>query len=111
MDHRTERMSKLIREELSKIIARELEFEGALVTITEVETDRKLETAKTKISVLPAEKTEDVFETLALSRNSLQTLLFKKLNLKPVPRIQFELDRGLEHAASIEKILLQEDNK
>jgi len=111
MDYRAERMSNLIREELSKIIARELEFDNALVTITEVEVDKKLDTAKVRVSVIPSEKAKDVFVILNLARNSLQTILFRKLNLKPVPRIQFEIDRGLENAANVEKTLLAEDNK
>ncbi len=111
MDYRNERMGNLVREELSKIIARELEFENALVTITEVDVDKKLETAKVRVSVIPSEKAKDAFKILDLARNSLQTILFRKLNLKPVPRIQFEIDRGLENAANIEKTLLAEDNK
>lgn len=101
-------MGQLVRDELSKIIARELEFDNALVTVTEVEVDKKLETAKVKVSVIPGEKVKEVFQTLAMARDSLQTLLFKKLNLKPVPRIQFEIDRGLENAAGVEKALLEE---
>jgi len=108
MKFRDQRVSKLIREELSKIIARELEFENALVTITEVETDKKLEIAKVRISVLPAEKTEEVFKTLDLARNNLQTIIFKKLNMRPTPKIKFEIDRGLENAAEVEKLLLEE---
>jgi len=111
MDYRNERMGNLVREELSKIIARELEFEGALVTITEVEVDKKLDTAKVLVSVIPSEKAKEVFKILDLARNSLQTILFRKLNLKPVPRIQFEIDRGPENAANVEKTLLAEDNK
>lgn len=111
MDYRNERMGNLVREELSKIIARELEFENALVTITEVEVDKKLDTAKVRVSVIPSEKAKEVFKILDLARNNLQTILFRKLNLKPVPRIQFEIDRGLENAANIEKTLLSEDNK
>ncbi len=108
MDYRNERMGNLVREELSKIIARELEFENALVTITEVEVDKKIETAKVMISVIPSEKAKEVFKILDAARNNLQTILFKKLNLKPVPRIQFEIDRGPENAANIEKALLEE---
>lgn len=111
MNHRPERVGKLIREELSKIIARELEFENVLATITEVEVDRKLEIAKTRISVWPIEKTKDVLKTLNKTRNLFQTALFKKLNIRPMPRIQFEIDRGPEHAAGVEKALLEEEPK
>ena len=107
MNYRSQRVGKLIREQLSRIIARELEFENVLATITEVEVDRKLEIAKTRISVWPVEKTKDVLNALNKIRNILQTTLFKKLNIRPMPRIQFEIDRGPEHAAGVEKALLE----
>ena len=108
MKYRPQRVGKLIREQLSGIIARELEFENVLVTITEVEVDKKLETAKTRISVWPVEKSKEVLSTLNKARNLLQTTLFKKLNIRPMPKIQFEIDRGPEHAAEVEKLLLEE---
>jgi ribosome-binding factor A len=33
------------------------------------------------------------------------------MNIKPMPRINFLLDEGLEKAAAIEKILLDADNQ
>lgn len=106
MKFREQRAGQLIRDELSKIISRELEINDALATITEVEVDKKLDTAKVRISVLPAEKTKEVFDLFNRSRSHLQGILFKKLNMRPTPQIQFELDRGPENAAMIEKHLL-----
>ncbi len=111
MKFRDQRAGQLIRDELSKIIAREIEINDALMTITEVEVDKKLDTAKVRISVLPAEKAKEVFDLLNKARARLQIILFKKLNMRPTPRIQFEIDRGLENAANVEKTLLGEDNK
>ena len=106
MQHRPLRVQKLIREELSKIVLRELEFFGALATITEVVVDKKLGTAKVKVSILPAEAAEEVLKTLEKNTGKLQYLLMKKINLKPMPKISFEIDRGPENAARIEKMLL-----
>ena len=111
MKFRDQRAGQLIRDELSKIITRDVEINGALMTITEVDVDKKLETAKVRISVLPPSKTKEVFDLLNKARAGLQIILFKKLNMRPTPRIQFEIDRGLENAAIVEKTLLGEDNK
>ncbi len=105
MKHRPERMGKLIREELSKIIVKEMEFENCLATIMEVKVDDELETARVMVSVLPEEKAKEVLDALSKKRNFLQNILFKKLNLKPMPRIWFEIDRGPENAAKVEKLL------
>ncbi|MEK7547032.1 MAG: ribosome-binding factor A [Patescibacteria group bacterium] len=110
MNFRNQRVGKLIREELSKIIIKEFEFGNTLATITEVEVDSKLETAKVRVSVLPSEKAKEIFDSLSRARNRLQTTLFKKLNIRPMPRIMFEIDRGPEYASGVEKILLEEDN-
>ena len=111
MDRRPLRVQKLVREELSIIILRELEFGGALATITEVEVDKKLENARVKFSVLPADATERIFKILENNTGRLQHLLAKKLNIKPMPRIRFEIDRGPENAARVEKALLEDNNK
>lgn len=104
MNFRSERVGKLIREELSKMILREVEL-PALVTITEVEIDKKLDGARVKLSVIPSTQADNVLAILKASAGHLQYLLLRKINIKPMPRIFFEVDHGLENAALVEKIL------
>ncbi len=112
MNHRAERVQSLIQAELSKIIIREVEFpEGALATITSVEVDKKLEWANVLVSVIPSSFAAKAVQLLEKSVGELQYLLMKKLNIKPMPRIRFELDRGPEHAAVVEKLLIEDNNK
>lgn len=105
---RSQRVSKLIREQLGEIIVRELDFAGALATITDVEVDKKLEHARVKVSVIPSDKGVKVFEVLDREAGRLQHLLLKKINIKPMPRIAFVIDRGYENAAQVEKQLMGE---
>jgi ribosome-binding factor A len=107
--YRADRVSKLIREELGKLIIRELEFNGALATITSVEVDKKLEHAVVNVSVLPAASEAGIMLVLEKSVGHLQHLLNNKMNIKPMPRISFALDRGLENAAKVEKLLEEDD--
>ncbi len=109
MKHRPERVGKLLREELSMIIAREFYFEHALATVTEIEVDKKLRTANAKISVLPEQQGKNVLVVLNRSRNQIQRTLFKKINIRPMPQIRFEYNPGLEKAANVEKILLEDE--
>ncbi len=111
MNHRPERVSKLIREELSKIMARELEFPNALVTLTEVEVNKKMEIAKIGVSVIPSSKTDEALAILEHAAGDLQFRLNRTLNIKPMPRIHFAPDYGPENAARIEKKLLDEDSE
>jgi len=111
MRYRQERLSNLIQEELNKIISREIEFPNCLMTIVNVEIDNKLSQAIVNFSVLPSEKFEEVLKILEKNRNHLQYLLMKKINIKPMPKIIFKIDRGLEKAAEIEKILIEDKMK
>jgi ribosome-binding factor A len=103
---RSERVSKLIREQLASLILREFEFPGALPTITDVVVDKKLEIARVTVSIIPSEKADIVLHALDARAGYLQHLLMKKINIKPMPRIMFVIDHGYENAAKVEKQLL-----
>lgn len=106
MKHRPERVSSLIQEELGKILVRDIEVDGAIITITGVEINKDLEHASVYIGVFPPAKNEAVMETLNAARQTLQWELTKKLNIRPMPSIAFKLDVGAENAAAVEKKLL-----
>jgi ribosome-binding factor A len=117
MKHRVERVNNLILEELSKIIAKEMEF-PALVTLTEVSVSKDMDEALVRFSVLcpygtspvgrPLDKAEEVLKILNKNLRHLQHLLLRKINIKPMPQIRFEIDYGLEKAAEVEKLLLRD---
>src|SRR3989338_11213032 len=108
MNFRPERVGSLIREELGRLMQREVELPDMLATIMEVEVDKKLEHAKVGISVIPSEKSAEALRLLNVARRDLQFRLRRKLNIKPMPEIVFYLDHGPENAARIEKLLMQE---
>lgn len=109
MNHRPARVSKLISNELSKLIQRELEFNNALVTISHVSIDNKMDNAAIGVSIIPKEKEAEVIELLSREAPRLQRTLHHHLNIKPMPRLVFKIDSGLEEAARIEKLLLNEE--
>lgn len=111
MNHRPDRVASLIQHELGGLILRELEFPGALVTLSGVEVSKKLDFARVEVSVLPADKEPEVLKTLVAAQRELQFKLGRKLNIKPMPQLRFEIDHGLENAAQVEKRLLEEESK
>ena len=104
---RADRVSSLIEKELGMMLVKEIEVPGALITLTVVEADKKLNRAVAKISILPSEKAAEVLKILAKQAPRLQFILSRKLNIKPMPQIIFEIDRGPEKAAIVEKMLLE----
>lgn len=103
---RAERVGSLIQRELNKILLKEIEIPGALITITNVDVSSDLERAIIKFSVYPSNKAKDVFKILEKNCRHLQYFLMKKINIKPMPKISFKIDYGPEKAARVEKALL-----
>ncbi len=104
--HRREKVESLIQHELSAILAREIDFPlGALVTLNRVEVTPDLAIAKVGVGVIPKESEENVLAILSKLRGYIQKLLTRKMNIKPMPQIEFELDRGSENAARIDQLL------
>jgi ribosome-binding factor A len=96
---------------LNKLILREVEIPGALITITEAEVAKDLSRAVIKVSAYPSEKGPEVFKVLEKVRGRLQFLLGRKMNIRPMPQIAFKLDLGPEKAAGVEKALLEDEMK
>jgi ribosome-binding factor A len=90
MSQRLERVNELLRQEISKLLLREIDFVDILVTVTNVNTSPDLKQAKIKITVLPTEKGEQVLRIIQRNIFHLQQELNKKLHLKSVPKIRFK---------------------
>ncbi len=106
MTNRLQRVNQLIKKELSQIILREIEFPpGILVTVTRVETTPNLIEAKIFISVIPEEKTLDVFKILKRSLYGLQQKINRRLKMRPVPRMNFIEEKKTKEADRVEELL------
>lgn len=106
---RNERVSELIRKELGELILRELEFDGAIMTIVDVEVTKKIDYARVHISVIPSAKANDVLYVLNSAKRRLQGDLLRKINIRPMPELSFVIDHGTEKAADIEKIMIDQN--
>lgn len=105
MTKRIERVNKLLKEEINKILLKEFDFEKVLVTIIDVETAPNLSYADIKISVMPDDKEEQILKILESQIHSIQKALNKKLNMRPIPRIRFKIDKDLKKLHKIDEIL------
>ena len=107
MSKRIERVNELIKKELSQIILREIDCptENTLITITRVDTAPNLIHSKVFISVLPEEKTKEVMKMIHHSVYELQQLLNRRLNMRPIPKIQFYEEKATKEAGRIEELL------
>jgi ribosome-binding factor A len=105
---RIEKVNSIIREELGKSILKEIDiFPGILLTITRVECSRNLFVAKIYISVIPEDRFDEVISLLNRHIYDLQQMLNKKLQMRPVPRIEFLKETKTKEAGRIDELLMK----
>ena len=105
MKHRLLRVNELLKRELSALITRELNFEGALVTLNQVDVTPDLKSAHAYVSVLGKEDQAAVMANLEEHRAILQSALAKAVTLKYTPQLVFHLDDSIERGARVFEIL------
>lgn len=102
---RREKLSTLFREELSKIIDRELDFPGQnLVTVTKVVISEDNHYATVFVSILGREP-EESLELIKKNVYAIQQILNRRVRMRPVPRISFAFDREEFKREIVEKAL------
>ncbi len=112
MSKRIDRVNQLIKQTLSNLLLRELDFKkDILITLTRVKTASDLSKARVFISVMPEEKIELVMRSLNRNIYRLQQKMNKKLVMKRVPKIIFEQETKTAKADRIEKLLDELKNK
>jgi len=107
MKHRLLRVNELLKRELSSIITREISFEGALVTLNQVDVTPDLKHAHAYVSVLGKEDQATAMAKLEEHRVILQSALAKAVTLKYMPQLFFHLDDSIERGARVFEILQQ----
>ncbi len=106
MSNRIEQVNKLIREELSSVILREIEFPaGTLATLTRIETTIDLLEARVYVSVIPDSKADFILSILKRKIYGLQQEINRRLKMRPVPKISFVKEKQTTEAGTIEGIL------
>jgi len=106
---RMKRISDSIREELAKLLIREVadpRLEG--INITDVRVDRELAYAEIYVSALEGqERKEEVLSALRHAGGFLRTLLAQRIDLRSFPRLRFHWDPTPERADHIERLLAE----
>ena len=109
MKHRLLRVNELLKRELSSIITREVSFDGALVTLNQVDVTPDLKHAHAYVSVLGKEDQAAVMAKLEEHRVVLQAALAKAVTLKYTPQLVFHFDDSIERGARVFEILQENE--
>jgi ribosome-binding factor A len=109
MKHRQLRVNELVKRELSAIVAREINFEGVLVSINAVDVTPDLKSAHVFVSILGSATGASVIDKLEAHRPVLQAELSRHVVLKYTPHLVFHLDDSIERGARVLEILNEID--
>ena len=104
---RTDRLNEQLKQEISLLIRGEVrDPRVGMATITAVESSRELDHARVYVTALgdEAEK-QSVVEGLQSAAPFLRRELGRRLHIRRIPELHFELDRVLENASRIESLL------
>lgn len=105
--HRTERVAEAIRHTVAIFLTGDLRDPRiGFVTVTGVRVSRDLTHAWISVSVMgvPEEQARSL-TGLASAAGYLRAQLAHELRLRVVPELHFEIDKGLAHAAHIDRLL------
>jgi ribosome-binding factor A len=109
MKHRLLRVNEVVKRELSGIVAREITFDSAIVTINHVDVTPDLKNAHVFVSVLGEETPASVMTKLEDHRVAIQGELSRHVVLKYTPHLVFHLDDSIERGARVIEIMQQLD--
>lgn len=106
LSERIKKLNNHLRDEVGKIIHDEIVLtDNILITVTDADVSPTLEHATIKISVYPKNKEKIVLEKIKEEIYQIQQVLNRRLVMRPVPKIRFEIDTSEERAGRIEEIL------
>lgn len=110
--HRIEKINELLKQQIAEIITRELSLKPAVfATISKIDTTKDLRYSKVFVGVFPESESDYVMKTLRRECGSIQSILHKRLHLKPLPKLRFCYDPTEKKADEVESILISLRNE
>jgi ribosome-binding factor A len=104
--NRIEKINELVRQNINDIILKDLSLkEGVFVTVAKVDTTPDLRYTRISISIFPEKERDYTMKTLRKEIFNIQGILNKKLSMRPLPKVVFEMDVTESKADEVEKLL------
>ncbi|AEF17318.1 MULTISPECIES: 30S ribosome-binding factor RbfA [Thermoanaerobacterium] len=114
MQYRIGRLSEEIKKEVSQMIFEEIKDPriSNMTSITDIEVSKDLRYAKIYISVYGNDdEKKNTIEGLKSATGFIRRELGKRIKLRYIPELIFELDNSIEYGAHISKILKDLDSR
>lgn len=105
MPRRLEQLNDQLREELANLIAREINLDNGLITVSYVDCSPDLKYARIAVSVLPEKYAGTALENLRRHSSLFSQALRKKMKIRQIPRFNWTFDATEKKAAVIDDII------
>jgi len=108
MDHRSERINALLRDEISHVLLEDLKDPriSSLVSVTRVDVSSDLGFAKVYVSVMGVESEKrNTMKVLKSAARFVRKSLRNRVSLRALPTISFRLDNSIENDAEILRLI------
>ena len=110
MSRRTDRINEQLREEISRVLARQIKDPrlNSVISITRVESSSDLRSARVYISVLGNDiQRKEALEGLQSAASFLRREIRDRINMKHTPFLTYDLDDSLEEADQLLRLMNQ----
>ncbi|MCK9209634.1 MAG: 30S ribosome-binding factor RbfA [Ignavibacteriaceae bacterium] len=106
MSFRLEKISKLIKEEISLIFLHKIQDSSiGLVTVTKVDVSPDLKNAKIYLSIFPNDKRDSSLTIVKEMHGFFRTELAARMTTRYVPELRFFLDDSADYVEHIDTLL------
>ncbi len=102
---RVDKINSLLEQEIAEFISQNTSLDNYLITIKKVDCSPDLKNAIVYLSVLPEKFFGTALSTVRKINTPLSNHLNRKLNLRKVPKLKWQIDASEKEYAKIEKIL------
>lgn len=106
MSLRNEKVANLIKELSAKFLERENNH-TSLITVTNCNISNDLKNSTILITVLPENKETDALNFAKRKRKDLRQFLKKNMQIRTVPFIDIQIDKGEKNRQKIDELLLK----
>lgn len=105
MSRRIEKVSELLKQQLSIMVSRQFLNEYGIITISEVYISKDLKEARVYISCFDKKSEKIVLKKLQSWSVSFQNELMQKIVMKFIPKLSFKIDQSFESVNRVEEVL------
>jgi len=103
MSDRIYKVNELLKEEVGRILLKEISPEDGVLTVTAVETTNDLRQSTVWLGYF-GQSRDEVTELLDAKSKDVQRQINRRLNLKHVPKLEYRFDQSGDYADSINRI-------